>query len=227
MKPSTSHRLACCSPPASPPPHPTPPDHRDDQGQKPRPLPRSMPTTRKGGGHRHRRLCRDDARHPNVTSKGRRPCRRKALFADPAIKFELTDHTVDVAKAGDMAVGHVKYVFTYTDPKTKALPPNMATGCAGLEGTGRRQLEAGLVDHRRHPRRKIQPAAGRDSTTPARLSSPAALINRPTAAPSPCGHGGGRHRHQRPPITRPPKRRPKSPIAQRHRKQRRQPAGGP
>ena len=57
---------------------------------------------------------------PNVTSKAEDLAATKALFADPAIKFELTDHTVDVAKAGDMAVGHVKYVFTYTDPKTKA-----------------------------------------------------------------------------------------------------------
>lgn len=43
-----------------------------------------------------------------------------AQFADPALKLTVADETVDVAQAGDMAVYHSTYTYTYTDAATKA-----------------------------------------------------------------------------------------------------------
>jgi len=42
----------------------------------------------------------------------------KAQMADPAVKLEATDETVDVAEAGDMAVYRATYRFTFTNPTT-------------------------------------------------------------------------------------------------------------
>ncbi|HOY77718.1 MAG TPA: nuclear transport factor 2 family protein [Hyphomonadaceae bacterium] len=44
----------------------------------------------------------------------------EAQFADPALKLTVADETVDVAQAGDMAVYHSTYTYTYTDATTKA-----------------------------------------------------------------------------------------------------------
>jgi ketosteroid isomerase-like protein len=43
----------------------------------------------------------------------------KAQMADPALKLEVSDETVDVAASGDMAVYHAIYHFTFTNPATK------------------------------------------------------------------------------------------------------------
>ncbi len=42
----------------------------------------------------------------------------KRQMADPAVKFEASNETVDVARSGDLAVYRATYAFTYTDPKT-------------------------------------------------------------------------------------------------------------
>jgi ketosteroid isomerase-like protein len=44
----------------------------------------------------------------------------KQQMADPALKFAVGDEHVDVAASGEMAVYRAAYVFTFTDPKTKA-----------------------------------------------------------------------------------------------------------
>ena len=56
----------------------------------------------------------------NVTSKAADLAATKAMMADPAVKFELGEPVIDVAKAGDMAIERVAYTFHFTDPKTKA-----------------------------------------------------------------------------------------------------------
>lgn len=42
----------------------------------------------------------------------------KAQMADPAVKLEASDETVDVAASGDMAVYRAVYRFTFTNPAT-------------------------------------------------------------------------------------------------------------
>lgn len=58
---------------------------------------------------------------PNVIGKAADLAVTKQQVADPAAKVEISDNTVDVAKAGDMAVQRMTYAYTYTDPKTKAV----------------------------------------------------------------------------------------------------------
>lgn len=43
----------------------------------------------------------------------------KLQMEDPAVNWTVSDGTITVAKAGDMAVYQAAYVFTYTDPDTK------------------------------------------------------------------------------------------------------------
>lgn len=43
----------------------------------------------------------------------------KAQMADPALKLEVSDETVDVAASGDLAVYHATYRFTFTNPATR------------------------------------------------------------------------------------------------------------
>lgn len=56
----------------------------------------------------------------NVTSKAADLAATKLQLADPAMKFELGEATVEVAKGGDMAIERATYTYHYTDPKTKA-----------------------------------------------------------------------------------------------------------
>jgi ketosteroid isomerase-like protein len=56
----------------------------------------------------------------NVVGRAADLVATKAQVADPAMKFEMGETTIDVAKGGDMAVERVAYTYTYTDPKTKA-----------------------------------------------------------------------------------------------------------
>ena len=41
------------------------------------------------------------------------------LLADPAAHLRVTNETVDVAEAGDLAIYRATYAFTMTDPRTK------------------------------------------------------------------------------------------------------------
>ncbi|WP_193743293.1 nuclear transport factor 2 family protein [Sandarakinorhabdus sp. AAP62] len=50
----------------------------------------------------------------------------KAQMADPALKLEASDETVDVAEAGDMAIYQAIYRFTFTNPATGQ--PSVETG---------------------------------------------------------------------------------------------------
>lgn len=43
----------------------------------------------------------------------------RAEIADPAARVVLSDESVDVAAAGDMAIFRSTYAFTFTDPKTR------------------------------------------------------------------------------------------------------------
>lgn len=54
----------------------------------------------------------------NVMGKAADLAATKVQTADPAAKVEISDNTVDVAKAGDMAVQRMTYAYTFTDPKT-------------------------------------------------------------------------------------------------------------
>jgi ketosteroid isomerase-like protein len=56
---------------------------------------------------------------PNIKGPDEDRATTKPLLADPAFHLELKDETVDVAKAGDMAVLRATYTATQTDPKTK------------------------------------------------------------------------------------------------------------
>ncbi len=47
-------------------------------------------------------------------------------MSDPALKLEVSNEAVDVAKSGDMAVYRATYHFTYTDPATRK--PAVETG---------------------------------------------------------------------------------------------------
>ncbi len=50
----------------------------------------------------------------------------KGQMTDPALKLEVSNEAVDVAKAGDMAVYRATYHFTYTNPATHE--PAVETG---------------------------------------------------------------------------------------------------
>lgn len=56
---------------------------------------------------------------PNVVGKAESEAASKAQMADPAVKLEVSDETVDVAASGDLAVYHATYRFTFTNPETK------------------------------------------------------------------------------------------------------------
>ncbi len=56
---------------------------------------------------------------PNVNNQAEDLAATKVQLADPAAKVSVTDATVDVAQAGDMAVYRATYAFTMTDPKTR------------------------------------------------------------------------------------------------------------
>ncbi len=55
---------------------------------------------------------------PNMVGKDAVLAQMKAQMADPAVKLEATDETVDVAGSGDMAVYRAVYRFTFTNPAT-------------------------------------------------------------------------------------------------------------
>ncbi len=56
---------------------------------------------------------------PNANNQAEDLAATKIQLADPAAKVSVTNDTVDVAQAGDMAVYRATYAFTMTDPKTK------------------------------------------------------------------------------------------------------------
>lgn len=56
---------------------------------------------------------------PNVVGKAAAMAGMKEQMADPAMKLAVADESVDVAAAGDMAVYHATYTFTFTNPATK------------------------------------------------------------------------------------------------------------
>ncbi|MDQ2879538.1 MAG: nuclear transport factor 2 family protein [Pseudomonadota bacterium] len=57
---------------------------------------------------------------PNVVGPDADRTVTQQQMADPAAKVAVSDESVDVAKAGDMAVYRATYDYAYTDPKTKA-----------------------------------------------------------------------------------------------------------
>ena len=56
---------------------------------------------------------------PNAVGPGDILVLTRALLADPASHLVVSNETVDVASAGDMAVYRAKYAYTRTDPATK------------------------------------------------------------------------------------------------------------
>ncbi len=56
---------------------------------------------------------------PNVVGPEQDLALTKVQMADPASKLAVSDETVDVASAGDMAVYRATYAYTMTDPATK------------------------------------------------------------------------------------------------------------
>lgn len=56
---------------------------------------------------------------PNTNGVEEDRAATKAILADPAFHLALSDPSVDVSKAGDMAVYRATYAATQTDPKTK------------------------------------------------------------------------------------------------------------
>ena len=56
---------------------------------------------------------------PNVVGPEADLALTKLQVADPASKIAVSDETVDVASAGDMAVYRATYAYTMTDPATK------------------------------------------------------------------------------------------------------------
>jgi ketosteroid isomerase-like protein len=57
---------------------------------------------------------------PNVKGPAEDLALTKQQVADPLSKVSVSDETVDVASAGDMAVYRATYAYDFTDPKTKA-----------------------------------------------------------------------------------------------------------
>lgn len=57
----------------------------------------------------------------------------KQQFADPATRFDLNIQSVDVSKAGDMAVVRSIYKFSFTDPKTKKIASETGNWVAGFK----------------------------------------------------------------------------------------------
>jgi ketosteroid isomerase-like protein len=55
---------------------------------------------------------------PNSVGRAAVLAQMKAQMADPAVKLEASEETVDVAAAGDMAVYRAVYRFTFTNPAT-------------------------------------------------------------------------------------------------------------
>lgn len=56
---------------------------------------------------------------PNINSPAEDLAQTKQTLADPAFHLTITNDTVDVASAGDMAIYRATYAATGTDPKTK------------------------------------------------------------------------------------------------------------
>jgi ketosteroid isomerase-like protein len=56
---------------------------------------------------------------PNTKTADEDKAVTKTILTDPAFHLTLSDATVDVAKAGDMAIYRSSYTVTQTDPKTK------------------------------------------------------------------------------------------------------------
>ena len=56
---------------------------------------------------------------PNIVGPAADLEATKQQVADPSAKVEVSDESVDVAKAGDMAVYRSTYTYTYTNPATK------------------------------------------------------------------------------------------------------------
>lgn len=57
----------------------------------------------------------------------------KEQFKDPAARFDVNVQSVDVSKAGDMAVVRALYQYTSTDPKTKKPANESGTWVAGFK----------------------------------------------------------------------------------------------
>lgn len=56
---------------------------------------------------------------PNLTGAAAGLEQIKAQMSDPALKLEVSNEAVDVARSGDLAVYRATYHFTYTNPETK------------------------------------------------------------------------------------------------------------
>jgi len=56
----------------------------------------------------------------NLVGKDADLAANTALVADPNLKLSVSNESVDVAEAGDMATYRATYSYTFTDPKTKA-----------------------------------------------------------------------------------------------------------
>jgi ketosteroid isomerase-like protein len=56
---------------------------------------------------------------PNVRGPAGDLALTKQQVADPAAKVTVSDETVDVASAGDMAIYRATYAYGFTDPKTR------------------------------------------------------------------------------------------------------------
>lgn len=57
----------------------------------------------------------------------------KEQFKDPAARFDVNVQSVDVSKAGDMAVVRSLYQFSFTDPKTKKVSSESGNWVAGFK----------------------------------------------------------------------------------------------
>lgn len=56
---------------------------------------------------------------PNITSPAEDKAATKGATDDPAFKLSVSNESVEVAKAGDLAIYKATYAATQTDPKTK------------------------------------------------------------------------------------------------------------
>jgi ketosteroid isomerase-like protein len=67
---------------------------------------------------------------PNRVGKAAVEGAIKAQIADPAVKLEVSDETVDVAESGDLAVYHATYRFTFSNPGTNQPASEVGTWVA-------------------------------------------------------------------------------------------------
>lgn len=84
---------------------------------------------------------------PNAVGKAAAMAGMKDQMADPALKLAVADESVDVAAAGDMAVYHATYTFTFTNPATKKVGSETGNWVAVFkrQGDGTMKLSRDMV----------------------------------------------------------------------------------